>query len=363
MRVVASTLLKEASPPTISLKQSTMYTATQRNVHNVSGAATVEEDRSSDEECSATERLQNLGPEDEKRLKVLQLEYDVWMSTGSLVPENMTDEMWADLLFKCPSLHSRKSKYKFWFKREKAIAKDKRKKSERQIVYQQRMKELDKLKVNGQLPLLNTYMLFVRESTMNRHYYSNLAHAMMFGQTLVFDFAFEEHMKERELINLADQMNTCHGSNKIAKEPFHFHFCNVPPHSSFQKRLYTSLPGLENLPISVSSENYLDIYPPEKLVYLTPDSNNVLGRYNHDDIYIIGGLVDKSVVKPFTFAKAKSEKIRTAKLPLDQYLIWTQGTKNLALNHVVNILHNVKETGDWEKAFSHIPKRKTRRFN
>jgi hypothetical protein len=35
------------------------------------------------------------------------------------------------------------------------------------------------------------------------------------------------------------------------------------------------------------------MFPPEKLVYLSPDSRNDLKYFNPDDIYVIGGLVDR----------------------------------------------------------------------
>ena len=319
VRGIASGLLTAPHSSPFCFTQRTIFAVTQRFAH--SDAAAVEHDGSSQEKPTATEMLQQLNPVDEKRLKVLQLEYDVWISTGGRYPENVTDEMWATLLLECPTLSSRRSKYKFWFLKERAIAKQDRKKAERLIVHRQRKQEQDKLRVDGFLPLLNVYMMFVREATMNKHYYNNLAYAMAYGQTLVFDCSFEDQMKERELINLAEQINYCHGMNKVAKDPFHFHFCNLNSRSYFRKKLDQFLPGIENMPVSVSSENYTEIYPRERLVYLTPNSNNVLDTFDHDDIYIIGSIVDKSIVKPFTFAKAKSENIRTAKLPLDNYLL------------------------------------------
>lgn len=45
-------------------------------------------------------------------------------------------------------------------------------------------------------------------------------------------------------------------------------------------------------------------------------------------------MVDKMKVEPLSLAKAKRDKIRMAKLPLDSYLDWRQGTKNLTINQV-----------------------------
>jgi len=49
-------------------------------------------------------------------------------------------------------------------------------------------------------------------------------------------------------------------------------------------------------------------------------------------------MVDKMKVEPLSLAKAKRDKIRMAKLPLDTYLDWKQGTKNLTINQVCSIL-------------------------
>jgi len=45
-------------------------------------------------------------------------------------------------------------------------------------------------------------------------------------------------------------------------------------------------------------------------------------------------MVDKMKVEPLSLAKGKRDKIRMAKLPLDLYLDWKQGTKNLTINQV-----------------------------
>jgi ribonuclease P protein 1 len=60
-----------------------------------------------------------------------------------------------------------------------------------------------------------------------------------------------------------------------------------------------------------------------------------------------------------SLAKAKREKIRMAKLPLDRYLHWGSGSgKSLTINQVISILLDVKTTGDWKYALRHVPRRK-----
>lgn len=58
-------------------------------------------------------------------------------------------------------------------------------------------------------------------------------------------------------------------------------------------------------------------------------------------------------------AKAKKLGIRMARLPLDRYLQWGSGSgKSLTLNQMINIMLDIKFTGDWEKSLKHVPRRK-----
>lgn len=63
--------------------------------------------------------------------------------------------------------------------------------------------------------------------------------------------------------------------------------------------------------------------------------------------------------KPLSLAKAKRLGLRMARLPLDQYLQWGAGSgKSLTLNQMINILLDLKQSGDWSHALRHVPRRK-----
>ncbi|ESN96417.1 hypothetical protein HELRODRAFT_68039 [Helobdella robusta] len=190
-------------------------------------------------------------------------------------------------------------------------------------------------------------------------YYANIFQAMMHGPHLVFDFSFEEHLTEKELKDLMRQIYNSHGMNKLAKEPFHFHFCSIKQSSSTSQKLLKAFPNMAEIPITVSEQSYLDLYPREKLVYLSPNATEVMANFDHDLVYIIGAIVDKAVETPLTMAKAKREKIRMMKFPLDRYVKWSSGSKALALNHVVDILLHLKTSQNWNDALTKcLPKRK-----
>lgn len=59
--------------------------------------------------------------------------------------------------------------------------------------------------------------------------------------------------------------------------------------------LKKQVPTLDDpdFPMSVHEKSYLDLFPKEKLVYLTPHCREEMQEYDHDAIYIIGAIVDK----------------------------------------------------------------------
>lgn len=60
-----------------------------------------------------------------------------------------------------------------------------------------------------------------------------------------------------------------------------------------------------------------------------------------------------------SLAKAKRLGLRMARLPLDRYLQWGAGSgKSLTLNQMINILLDLKTTGDWTRSLRHVPRRK-----
>lgn len=94
------------------------------------------------------------------------------------------------------------------------------------------------------------------------------------------------------------------------------------------------------------------------VVYLTSDSPNTLTRLEPYTSYVIGGIVDKNREKGLCYRRAREHRIRTAKLPIGDYMVMAS-RKVLTTNHVVEIMLSWLETGDWATAFANvIPKRK-----
>lgn len=104
------------------------------------------------------------------------------------------------------------------------------------------------------------------------------------------------------------------------------------------------------------ADDEADVQP--SIVYLTSDSPHTLDRLEANTSYVIGGLVDRNREKYLCYKKAQAQKVRTAKLPIGEFMAM-QSRHVLTTNQVVEIMVTWLECGDWGKAFlSVIPKRK-----
>ncbi|KFQ21392.1 Mitochondrial ribonuclease P protein 1, partial [Mesitornis unicolor] len=279
---------------------------------------------------------------------------EMWRIAGRSVPENISEEQLKTFI-ECPSKSAKKKYLRFLHIKELSKKNDKRKmneKRERRLETQQeRASETDETKSNSFVCLWS--------KCMDRAYSWRAAQSMIFGQPLVFDMSYEEDMSIREVANTVRQLVLSEGCNRRSVDPFHLHFCNLQDDSLYCKEFikhYREAWG--KLLITATDQCYTEIFPKDKLVYLTADSPKVMKTFDHDKIYIIGSMVDKSIKTGVSLARAKRLGLETAALPLEKYLLWNSGAKNLTLDQMMHILLTLKDTGDWKKALEFVPKRK-----
>jgi Trm5-related predicted tRNA methylase len=112
------------------------------------------------------------------------------------------------------------------------------------------------------------------------------------GDMLVIDCGFEkEHAREHYLLNLVDQVQYLFADIHRYHSPSFVYLCNLASEGRLKAEFDRRAP-LDNLCFETSTSSYLDTFPREKLIYLSPDSNNEMTEYDHDAVYIIGGIID-----------------------------------------------------------------------
>ncbi|XP_076468669.1 mitochondrial ribonuclease P protein 1 homolog [Babylonia areolata] len=303
---------------------------------------------------SATEVLQNLSPEDARKLKIIKLEFDVTEQMNGKVPEVMTDENWLHAL-KLDS-KSQRLRYYIFLRKVEMLKKSRKRKQETK----QELKQREKAEAADETEPVykNTIFFTIRETTLKKAGNYRLAHALQFGQPLVFDMDYEQYMRSQDCQNLVFQLLLSYSRNREAREPFHFFLTSLDPRGRVLRMLQRQKLVGSNFLGTMTDQSYLDLFPRKNLVYLSPHASDNLKDVSADDVYIIGGIVDKINTSPFSLARAKEQGIRVAKFPLDNYLLWGSGSKSLTLDQVTTILLEQQRSKDWNEAFKAIPRRK-----
>jgi tRNA (guanine9-N1)-methyltransferase len=214
--------------------------------------------------------------------------------------------------------------------------------------------------------------------------------------TVIFDCDFEELMYDHELKSLGLQITRCYSDNRKSKYKAHLALSSFggkmkERFNGILAQQYTSWKGfqffeedfvavaekskewmkgpqggevagaLEHLQageerdVQASADNASE---EGEIIYLSSESDNVLTHLKPNGTYIIGGLVDKNRHKGICHRRAVSRGIKTAKLPIKEYLEM-RDRQVLVTNHVHEILLKWLECGDWGQAFMEVmPKRK-----
>ncbi|KAK2853899.1 hypothetical protein Q5P01_006560 [Channa striata] len=329
------------------------------------------EEKQQDDEEEASDDDENLTEpggdiKDRASLEATRDLVAMWRQAGKFVPHEMTDEEVQSLAeLQTKSAKKKYLKYLAIKEGHKRANKEKRqrRKAEKNASLEQKQEtEIDADNGDDQTgqELKNTFLLQFWNRSLDRLMAWRSAQAMLFGQPLVFDMSFDSNMSSRELKNTVSQLMEVEGWNRRAAEPFHLHFCNLQPNGAYQKELLQryGAKAWDQLFITSTDRQHVDLFPREQLVYLTADSPNILRTFDHSKVYIVGALVDRSIQSGVSLAIAKRLKLATARLPLDEFLHWEIGAKNLTLDQMIRIMLTVKETGTWEEALKFVPIRK-----
>lgn len=227
------------------------------------------------------------------KFNLLLLEVDVLRQDGVKVPKSMSTDQWKELF----ALKSRSQRLKFlkylWTIDMKKLS-DKRKKEDRKVKYLEKRFQQDlenstnehiKYGFQG-----STIFIRIYETSINLHYNNKLVQAMKFGQNIVIDCGYETDMSNMENKLCAKQLSLLFAENRKDREPFNVHFCNINREGVLFNQLKKLIPTIDepHFPVNVTENHYLDLFPKEKLVYLTPHCRTELLNFNHDDVYIVG---------------------------------------------------------------------------
>ena len=218
----------------------------------------------------------------------------------------MRNQHWVNLL-NLETASSRRTYYKHWTQVEMKQFLRKHKKEVKKRALESTQQDTDAKKNS-----IIAHISYKKAKSVGR---DKACQSMLFGNPFVFDFKVGEQ-NPREMNNALTQIDICYGANKKHIEPFHMHFTGVPLSGPLVEEMKWK--GLDRYFIDIHEQDIHEVFPRDKLVYLTPQSYFDLD-YNPDNIYVMGALVASYDTKPYTAAKAKTLKLKTACLPLDKF--------------------------------------------
>ncbi|XP_004636684.1 tRNA methyltransferase 10 homolog C [Octodon degus] len=282
---------------------------------------------------------------------------EMWRLLGKSVPEHITEEQLKTIM-ECASKSSKKKYLKYLFIKEN-LKKAKQIKKERKAAAREEAQKAKLLETTEEDKEQSFLFLRLWDRQKDIAMGWKGAQAMQFGQPLVFDMSYDNYMNPKELQNTISQLLESEGSNRRDVDPFHLYFCNLKIDGAYHRQLVRHYRERWNkLLLTTTEKSYVDVFPKDSIIYLTADSPNVMTTYKHDKIYVIGSFVDKKMQPGASLARAKQLNLATECLPLDKYLQWDTGNKNLTLDQMMRILLCLKNTGNWEEALKFVPSRK-----
>ncbi|XP_060226532.1 tRNA methyltransferase 10 homolog C isoform X2 [Meriones unguiculatus] len=300
--------------------------------------------------------VSTVSDKDEDSLAATRELIEMWRLLGKEVPEHITEEQFKTLM-ECASKSAKKKYLRYLYGKEKLKKAEQKKKA----MKAEAREEAKKARLLESTEEEQQDFMFLRlwDRKMSAAMGWKGVQAMQFGQPLVFDMSYDNYMKANELQNAVSQLLESEGWNRRNVDPFHIYFCNLKTDGAYHRELVKRYgEKWDKLLLTATEKSPIDLFPKDSIIYLTANSPNVMTTFKHDKIYIIGSVVDKNSQTGISLAKAKRLDLATERLPLDKYLQWNIGNKNLTLDQMIRILLCMKNTGNWEEALKFVPRRK-----
>lgn len=238
------------------------------------------------------------------KFKLLLLEVEVLRQDGLRVPKSISTESWKEL-FALKSRAQRQKLLNFLWTKEIKRINDKTKKENNRLHMLERIEEKTKeIESNKHIHYGfqgSTIYLRIYDTAINHFDNCRLIQAMLHSENVVIDCGYDQDMTTMENKLCSKQLCFMFAENRLHKEPFNLHFCNFKRDTVLFNAFKKVIPTLDEpwFPVNITEESYLDLFPKEKLVYLTPHCRTDLKEFNSDDIYIIGKLRDLSYSKRY----------------------------------------------------------------
>lgn len=219
-------------------------------------------------------------PEKLEKLKLIQQEIDKLAREGKAVPRKLQSRNWRALLNMEPE--ARQQHYGLLWKNR--VAND---------INVLEEKIVRKYAKNSHIRYsfdCNTLFDKISPDQMNRMYDWKLTQVSTNEPQILIDCSYERFMSEKEVEAAAAQLIKILMENRERFNPFNIIYCNWKRDGQLAKAVEKFFPCVyePEVPFVCTEKSFVELYPKEKLIYLTPHCNQYMETYDPDSAYIIG---------------------------------------------------------------------------
>jgi len=178
---------------------------------------------------------------------------------------------------------------------------------------------------------------------------------------VALECSFGGAMSPRERKSLAHQIVRCYGHNRKAARPLHLHLSGLAEGAQHPDVLPANGHWQAWTDITLVQPTAEERWPDE-VVWLTPDASEPLLELDPSAVYVIGGLIDRSVASQATLRRAEAHRVSARRLPLREFAPRGDVHPILSPLSVVQILGAVHSGESWPEAIARgLPARYVRR--
>ena len=250
------------------------------------------------------------------------------------------------LLLECSCDEERFRSYKFFTTKALSDVWDKVKNRQSKIACIKRLVKRNDLHKSKAIDYTNTFVGNIYEGVISSDYYHWREAMEDWNEPMVFDLSHWTALRESEKSRLTGHLYQAINYVNAHPQPIQTYFTGFDPKimQSLHYDCQTSIHGLR--PETWTEKSYMDLFPREKLLYLTSDSPNIL-EYSPDDIYVIGAS-SNFATRNTSLNFARKNNIRHAKFPMSE----TIGLDiDVPLYTCALVLMDYRRSRDWFYAF------------
>eukprot|EP00603_Paraphysomonas_imperforata_P002245 CAMPEP_0114418386 /NCGR_PEP_ID=MMETSP0103-20121206/3468_1 /TAXON_ID=37642 ORGANISM="Paraphysomonas imperforata, Strain PA2" /NCGR_SAMPLE_ID=MMETSP0103 /ASSEMBLY_ACC=CAM_ASM_000201 /LENGTH=268 /DNA_ID=CAMNT_0001586739 /DNA_START=108 /DNA_END=914 /DNA_ORIENTATION=+ len=186
----------------------------------------------------------------------------------------------------------------------------------------------------------------------------NAMNAMMSNVRVCIDLGFNDVNSPREQRSLVKQCTLAYAAIRNSTHGIALHI------SSLEGDVLSTLQaqGVDQWHIRRHEKSVFDVFERDEIVMLSPDAEDVLQEIDQNKIYVVGGIVDRTVRNNLTLDKALDEGVSAKRLPVKEFFPHAQ-------SHVINIDQVVamfclyEESTDWQVAMERVIPARRRTHN